>query len=211
MPTVKSPADEFFDWVVREAVTAVLKSAGFRKSGMNYHRRRGTCVQVVNVQVSRLSTRDEKRFYVNVGLAFDELCSLAHVPILEKPKEYECDARGTRDRLQDLIPGNDEDWHAGPQHDVAETVERLRGAMATLVAELDRIDGPAAYRSHRWFDRFRPKAENAQVLYVLGDRAAALEEVERLAAFFADRQNANGAEWWITSLGLQGLVPRITK
>jgi len=83
--------------------------------------------------------------------------------------------------------------------------------MATLVAELDRIDGPAAYRSHRWFDRFRPKAENAQVLYVLGDRAAALEEVERLAAFFADRQNANGAEWWITSLGLQGLVPRITK
>jgi hypothetical protein len=77
--------------------------------------------------------------------------------------------------------------------------------MTMVVAELDQIDGPGAYRSHRWFDRSRPKAENAQILYVLGDREAARHEVDRLAALFADRQNANGAAWWVGQLGLQGL------
>jgi hypothetical protein len=211
MPTGKAPSDEFFDWIVREAVTAALKPAGFRKSGTSFHRRLGSCVQMVNVQVSRLSTRDEKRFFVNVGLAFDELCGLANVPVLEKPKEYECAARGTRDRLQRLIPGAEEEWRVGPQSDSVETAQHLGGAMAVLVAELDQVDGPAEYRSHRWFDRFRPKEENAKVLYVLGDHAGALEEVERLADFFADRKNAGRAEWWVEHLGLRGLVPAVRK
>src|SRR5689334_4751958 len=96
-------SEDAFHAVVREGVTSVLKPAGFRKSGTNFHRRRGTCVQVINVQRSQASTLQEKQFYVNVGLAFDEICRLMGNPILEKPKEYECDARGTRDRLGALI------------------------------------------------------------------------------------------------------------
>jgi hypothetical protein len=200
-----SPSDEAFSDVVRDAVTAVLKPAGFRKSGANYHRRRGSCVQVVNVQTSRGSSWDEKRFFINVGLAFDELCALTSVPVLEKPKEYECDECGTRDRLEMLVANADEEWCAGPSVDAAEVTMRLRCAVTELVGELDRIDGPAQYRGHRWFDRFRPKQENAQVLYVLGDHAAAIEEVQRLAKLFHDRQNANRAEWWIERLGLKEL------
>src|SRR4051794_5097536 len=108
MSAGSSPSDEAFNDVVRDAVTAVLKPAGFSKSGTNYHRRLSSCVQVVNVQTSRGSTLDEKRFFINVGLAFDELCGLTDVPVLEKPKEYECDDRGTRDRLEKLVSNADE-------------------------------------------------------------------------------------------------------
>jgi hypothetical protein len=200
-----SPADEAFNDVLRDAVTAVLKPAGFRKSGTNYHRRRGSCVQVVNVQTSRGSSWDEKRFFINAGLAFDELCGLANVPVLEKPKECECDDRGTRDRLEKLVPNAEEEWCVGPSVDVAGVTTRLRSAVTDLVGELNRIDGSGRYREHHWFDRFRPKQENAQVLYVLGDHAAAMEEVRQLAKLFHDRQNANRAEWWIERLGLREL------
>jgi hypothetical protein len=200
-----SPLVAAFNEVVWDAVTAVLQPAGFRKSGTSYHRRLGSCVQVVNVQTSRGSSQDEKRFFINAGLAFDELCGLVNVPIVEKPKEYECDDRGTRDRLEKLVSDADEEWRVGPSVANTETTTRLRSAMARLVRELDGIDGPARYREHRWFDRFRPKQENAQVLYVLGDHTAALEEVQRLAEFFHDRQNANRVDWWIEQLGLRKL------
>src|SRR4051794_38458515 len=94
-----SPAEAAMKAVIAQALTPVLRDAGFRRSGMSYHRRRGDAVQVVNVQVSHGSTALEKSFCINVGLAFDACCRLAGVPILERPKEYECDERGTRDRL----------------------------------------------------------------------------------------------------------------
>jgi hypothetical protein len=96
-------AGELLEGVIRQAVMATLKPAGFRKTGQSFHRRRGETVQVVNIQVSHGSSWAEKQFYVNVGIAFDAICVLAEVPILEKPKEYECDGRGTRDRLESLL------------------------------------------------------------------------------------------------------------
>lgn len=198
--------DQLYEDVIRTAVTAVLKPAGFRKTASSFHRRVGTCVQVVNCQVSRGSTPDAKVFYINVGLAFDGVCELTKKPILDKPKEYECDDRGTRDRLGALLPELDEDWQVGPDAEAESVAHRLRAAMTALVAELDRVDGPATYRTHRWFDRFRPKPENAQILYLLGDSAAARREVADLAKMFADRQNANREDWWIEQLGLANLA-----
>lgn len=153
MASQNSPADQAFNAVVRDAITAVLKPAGFRKTGMNFHRRRGSCVQVVNIQGSMGSSREEKRFYVNVGLAFDDLCQQANLPILETPKEYECDARGTRARLEQLVESADEHWTVGVGHDEMATTDRLRSAMLELIAELDPIDGTEEYRSHRWSRR----------------------------------------------------------
>jgi hypothetical protein len=95
----KSPAETLLTSVLAQAITPSLKAVGFRKSGMNYHRRHGEVVQVVNIQVSQGSTWAEKEFYVNVGIAFDAICNLAGVLILDRPKEYDCDIRGTRDRI----------------------------------------------------------------------------------------------------------------
>lgn len=205
MARADSPAEALFTDVVAQAVTPPLKTAGFRKSGSNFHRRHGETVQVVNIQVSHGSTWSEKHFYVNAGVAFDAICALAAVPVLDRPKEYECDDRGTRDRLQALVPGAPDASVLRVGEDASSTVTALRGCMQQLVGELDKIDGVVAYRSHRWFDRFRPAQVNAQVLYLLGDRAGAWREVQDLAAMFADRQNANSAEWWVEKLRLAGL------
>src|SRR5262249_42232734 len=113
----------------------------------------------------------------------------------------------TRDRLSTLIPAAPESWVLRVREDASSVVSALRTCTKQLVSELDKIDGLAAYRAHRWFDRFRPNQANAQVLYLLGDRAGAWREVQDLAALFADRQNANRAEWWVERLRLSGLGP----
>jgi hypothetical protein len=198
-------AEELLKTVVAQAVTATLKPAGFRKSSTNYHRRHGATVEVIQVQSSHGSTWAEKVFYINVGIAFDAVCELAGVPILDKPKEYECDSRGTRDRLGQLVSEEADSWKVRTGDDPGPTIALLGDALRRLVAELDRIDGPAAYRAHRWFDRFRPTPSCASILYLLDDDAGALAEVRALAVLFADRQNANRADWWIDRLNLTRL------
>src|SRR5262245_65531129 len=80
MARADSPAEALLTDVVAQAVTPPLKAAGSRKDGTNYHRRHGETVQVVNVQVSHGSTWSEKEFFVNAGVAFDAICTLAGVP-----------------------------------------------------------------------------------------------------------------------------------
>jgi hypothetical protein len=205
MARADSPAEALLADVLAQAVTPHLKAAGFRKSGMNYHRRHGETVQVVNAQLSHGSTWSEKCFYVNAGIAFDAICTLAGVPMLDRPKEHECDNRGTRDRLEALIPGARGSWVLRVGEDTSGTITTLGDCLLQLMGELDRIDGLAAYRAHRWFDRFRPTQANAQVLYLLGDKAGAWREVQDLATLFADRQNANRTAWWVERLRLFGL------
>jgi hypothetical protein len=52
---------------------------------------------------------------------------------------------------------------------------------------------------------------NAQIFYLLGDMAGACREVQALASFFADRQNANRADWWVEQLHLSELGPYLSK
>jgi hypothetical protein len=204
----ESPAEALLNDVLAQAVTPPLKTARFRKTGRNYHRRHGDTIQVVNIQVSHGSSWAEKEFYINVGLAFDAICTLAGVPVLERPKEYECDSRGTRDRLEQLVPGPPASWILHADVDVSQMVTTLRGYIDRLGTELDRINGLETYRSHPWFNRFRPVQENAQILYLLGDFDAAWREVQDLATLFSDRQNANRADWWVESLRLTALESR---
>jgi Domain of unknown function (DUF4304) len=204
-----SPAEAMLNEVVARAFVPPLKAAGFRKTGLNFHRRRGETVQVVNVQVSHGSTAMAKTFYVNAGIAFDAICRLAGRSVLERPKEYECSIRGMRDRLEHLVPGLPAWWNVGVGDDTEAIAGPLRVAIDRLVAELDRIDGVAAYRDHPWFDRSGATEENIQVLYLLGDLDGAWREIEALTVALADRQNANRAEWWVERLGLTDLAPRL--
>lgn len=206
-----SPAESLLKEIVAQAISPPLKVAGFRKTGMNYHRRRGETVQVVNVQVSHGSTSSEKSFYVNVGLAFDAICRLMELPILEKPKEYECDDRGTRDRLETFVADCPARWIVTAGEDVSEMTGSLLTSIERLSAELDRIDGIAAYRRHAWFDRFRPMLSNAQVLYLLGDADGAWREILDLVNLFSDRRNAPGPERLIDRLRLSDLKSRLVE
>src|SRR5262249_61741124 len=110
MGRAHSPAEVLFKSVLAQGVTPRMKAAGFRKADTSYHRRPGATVQVVNIQASDGSGWSEKAFYVNAGIAFDAICHLAGLPVLERPKEFECDGRGTRDRQEGLVTSGSGDW-----------------------------------------------------------------------------------------------------
>ena len=204
----KSPAQAKFDAIVKRSITHVLQPLGFRKSSSEFHRRHNDAVQVVSLESSRASTQAERLFYVNVGLAFDAICQLTDTEIIEKPKEHDCDSRGTRDRLENLVDNVPDRWSIRSDSDLESQARQLRDAVEQLAVELHRIDGIQAYRGHRWFDRFRPKQENAQILYLLGDLDGAWSEVENLCRLFADRDAINKPVWWIQELRLANLEPR---
>ena len=203
-----SPAQSRFDDIVKHSVTSVLKPLGFPKSALNFHRRHKGVVQVVNLQVSHGSTCDEKQFYVNVGLAFDDVSQLTGSEIPEKPKEHQCASRGTRTRLEQLLDNVPDRWSVGVNGYSESVAQQLRSAIEQLAIELEVIDGITAYRKHRWFDRFRPKQENAQILYILGDMDGSWKEVKALCTLFTDREGINKPEWWIEELGLSKLASR---
>lgn len=209
MTREKSPVQSLFDDIVKRAVTSVLKPLGFRKSALNFHRRHNEVVQVVNLQSSHGSAWDEKLFYVNVGLAFDAICQLTNTQILENPTEHDCDSRGTRGRLETLLDNTPERWSIDITADSESVAEHLQKVIAQLAVELERIDGVQSYREHRWFERFRPKQENAQILYVLGDLDGAWQEVKYLCTLFSDRQTINRPEWWLEELGITELNGRM--
>lgn len=204
----ESSARSLFDGIVTDGVTSVLRPLGFRKSALCFHRRHKEVVQIINLQISRGSTWDETRFYVNVGLAFDDICRLNNTEILEKPKEHDCDSRGTRDRLEGLLDNAPALWSVDINCDSKAISERLQQVFEQLAVDLSKINSVQAYREHRWFDRFRPKQENAQILYLLGDLEGAWQEVKDLCTLFADRQKINRPEWWLEELGLSKLRAR---
>ncbi|MEM7587129.1 MAG: DUF4304 domain-containing protein [Acidobacteriota bacterium] len=207
MPCAKSPLQKLFDDVVRRGVTSMLRPYGFRKSGLNFHRRNGDVIQVVNLQNSHGSSPAAKRFYINVGLSFDDLCRLTGTEQLDRPKEYECEGRGTRARLEELIDDVPERWEVRANRDApGRVLDNLKPALAQLACELQIIENALSYRRHRWFERSRPSQENAQILYLLGDREAAWNEVLALCALFRDRKTMSRPGWWLRKLGLAELA-----
>lgn len=73
------------------AIKPLMRSAGFKRSSFNWHRKSEGVVQVLNFQGSQWS----KFVYVNLGIYFSELGSK------ENPREYECHIR---ERLSAVAP-----------------------------------------------------------------------------------------------------------
>ncbi len=206
-----SPAEELLKEVVARAITPTLKASGFRKTALNFHRRHGETAQVVNVQVSHGSTAMEKTFYINVGIAFDAIGRLTGFPVPDRLKEYECDRLGTRGRLDKLVSGQPNWWTVRVGDDLSAIVDPIQAAIARLSAELDRIDGIATFRAHRWFKRVGSHEVEAQVRYLLGDLEGAWRQIEALARVYSNRDDLNRPECWVDRLKLDDLRPRLNR
>lgn len=207
MPATKSPADEMLKRVIDEAFVAVLKPRGFKKTAHNFHRRLGEVVQVVNVQLSQGSSYSEKLFYVNVGLAFDEICSLIGQSTNETPKEHECATRG---RLEEFLRNAHERWEVGGPNKLDSMISKLRGVIEELAEELNQVTSPSDYLAHDWFRRESVSlSECAQIHYVVGDLDSAWADVQRMCVEFADRELLGKPEYWIDELKLTKLHRRL--
>lgn len=201
----KTLAQAMLDNVLSRAISPVLRPIGFRKSAANYHRRHGSTIQVVNVQSGQYSQWHWKEFFINVGIAFDEICQLTNTIVLEKPKHYQCQDRGTSSRLETLIESAPSSWTVSEDVSLDLVATKLAKCIQELAKELQCIDSVAAYRDHHWFDLCRPKPVNAQCLFLLGDLEGAWKEILDLSKAFQDRKNANRPQWWKEQLHLTGL------
>jgi hypothetical protein len=142
-------------------------------------------------------------------LAFDAVCRLQELSVIESPKDYECNSRGEYARLEEFFPEAPQRWELRLSHVANSLIDTLGSLVSVLADELDKIQSIADYRNHPWFDRFRPIKRNAQILYLLGDLDGAWGEVQSLCTLFADRRNADNPRWWVEELRLDKLRPRL--
>lgn len=189
MSSSKSPVQTAFDNVVKTAVHANLKSGGFGKTGLNWHRRLGNAIHVVNIQMSAVCSWEVKRFYINVGVALDEICRHMNKPVLEKPKESECVSRGLRQRSSVLLSGSSEFWQLKERGELDSLGDELREVISALLVEIDKIRTVSHLVTHPWNEHNTDT--KAQAYYLTGDYKAAWATVEAKAEFFSREESLN--------------------
>ena len=138
--------------IIDASVAKAAREAGFKKFRLNFFRRKGTVVQVINIQLSRWNRGTEGSFYVNIALAFDEVRTYEAIPIIETPKEYECDFSR---RLEHLVPGTPYKWKVSPQSDNELIVRSLFQSISVVISYLDEIDSLPTFLKialkEKWF------------------------------------------------------------
>jgi hypothetical protein len=138
--------------IIDTGIAGIALDAGFKKSGFNFFRRQDLVVQVINVQLSRWNRGDTGSFYVNVALAFDELRKHEAIPIIETPKDYECDFRR---RLEHIIPDTPFAWEISPQVDSKLLSRILLNKISVALKYLDAINSLPTFLEialeEKWF------------------------------------------------------------
>jgi hypothetical protein len=170
-------ARNFIDNIITTGAIPVLTAAGFINSNPNFRRRNGSVLQIINFQRSLHNRGGTTIFYINIGMAFDEIWINQGLDLngplqktLQKLLEQECHFRS---RLERLITDCPRWWVAANREDasffqemsqtsgreIASTVEDttrvaafLSECMNRVIIELDRLDSPKEYLAHRWKD-----------------------------------------------------------
>jgi hypothetical protein len=193
-------AAEIIQRIISLGLKPLAKRCGFRKSGLNFYRRLGEVVQVINIQLSHSNYRSEGAFYVNVGLAFDGLWRTVGQPIPERPKEYQCHFRS---RLELLVPEAPPRWSVSELTDRADMGRELARLVEVAVAELDQVSSAAEFLRHPWLAGGGDPILIARLHYSLGDHWSALEALRR--AVSNTGREAEGLKAIIQRYGLVAL------
>lgn len=179
-----------------------FKAVGFRKAGLRFARRLGGVDQVVEFQLSAYNFADEGRFFINVGLAFDELWALDGEARPERLPASRCHLSL---RIADYVPGAPHKWDVSAATDRDALAAELAGHVAALVAELDRLGSIPAALGLPILGQFAGLILRARLRYATGDRTGALADLQAAADAFADRQGMSVAAL-IERHGLVGLA-----
>lgn len=208
MPREKSPSQLAFDHLLKTIITPILKPLGYKKSGVNYHCRNEQVAIVINFQSSSASNSQEKQFYINVGLAFDEIRRQRHLDILEKPKEYDCDQRGIRFRIESIYPqaGSRITLHADDTDRGLSTL--LQTIFADLAAALAQIQNLADFHQYPWFAQVSGiPGMKALVYFLLNEIHNAESEIDELVNRFAERKHLCERAHWYKRFNITGETP----
>jgi hypothetical protein len=177
-------ARESIGELVKLAIAPMLKSRGFKKSGFNFARRNGSVTHFVNVQLSSWNGGSAGSFYLNVGVAFDEIARHLGKQPRESPRCGDCQFLVRIEQLNPKLP---------QQFVVDETVDlRVLGSSIalsldeTFVSRLTDVDSLRSFGRTGWVDVV-PWGFPALFHYLSGNLPEARRLVQREAERFADR------------------------
>jgi hypothetical protein len=185
--------------IVTTSVEPELCAAGFRKSGLDFYRRLGPVLQLVQVQLSASNFYDRGHFSVSIGLAFDQIFELEQKLVVDQPKAYQCHYHQRMDRF---IPGVPERWEVDEQVEKPGMGHLLRAGCRLLVGRLNGIDSIEHFLALGWLQAGPELGLRAQIYYLLGDTPSAIRDLQD--PFFRSRPHWDFDDW-LAQRGLGGL------
>lgn len=91
---MKTETQEKFDKIIKEGFQEILKTFGFKKKANNFYLQLEELGQIINIQKSKWSTKDEISFTINTGIFVPEYWSVFYnyqnEEILKFPTEPVC-------------------------------------------------------------------------------------------------------------------------
>jgi hypothetical protein len=177
-------ARDFINEVVKLEIAPLLKANGFKKKGFNFARRVGSVTHFVNVQLSSWNSGAAGSFYLNVGIAFDELSLYFGKQPPEFPQYDDCQFLVRIDQLNSALPKQFEVNESTDLHALASNVARSLGE--TFVTPLASVSSLQSFGNTGWVNVV-PWGFPALFHYLTGNQAEARRLVQLEADCFADR------------------------
>ncbi len=193
----KSPSQTTFEDLLKANVAPILKAAGYKKSGSNFFCRSDQVSFLINFQSSSGSTWEEKIFYINIGLAFDEICLHREIDILDRPKEHYCSSRGASVRVGEIFSDAPARYSISENDDLGQLKIDLENLFNDLITNLSTIKNLSSFRKHRWFeDLSGVPGMKALIYFLLGEQKNAETEINVLVNKFTDRKMLCEKSYW---------------
>lgn len=170
--------------VIKKGIAPAMNAAGFRKYGMQFHRRVKTVVQVVAIHFSQESSSSARRFFLNIGIGFDKLWSLDRQQLPDRPKQYQLHFNK---RAEEIIRDLPQYFEASSMIDADALAARLAIASNKLLAELNDLDSVDAFLRKGWLGSGADRILKARMHYVRGEFEKAIADLQSAADFFSDR------------------------
>lgn len=177
-------ARECVNEAVREGLAPMFKAHKFSKRGLCFTRRVGAVSAYFNVQLSQWNHGSDGNFYLNAGVAFDELFAFRGEPAPATPKYGDCQFMVRLERLDPELPMC---FSVDAGTDPAELGSTLATAVEhSYVQPLTGVSTLRDFGRTGWVHAV-PWGFPALFFYVLGDVDEARRLVQLQADTFADR------------------------
>jgi hypothetical protein len=220
---------DIFETIVDEGIGAIVSADNFQRTQLDFRRRRGSTIEVINIQPSAENMGNAGTFYINIGIAFDELWQHFGMVIPTQPMEYDCHFRTRLEKLFSdcpkwwVISGDSSTTQffkrvsslggreiVSNESEMDQIVKFLSSQIQNLVLGFNQIAGPRTFLNHIWNDK--PQAGNAMLNplleYVMGNLDEAWNELTKTSKRFSDRSGMSVAEL-VNSMRLEKLKNKL--
>lgn len=179
-----SKARDAINEVVKRGLAPALKAQGFKKNATHFARRQGAVMHYLNVQSSQWNYGSEGGFYINAGVAFDELCVIDGKAPPVFPKYFDCQFMVRLEQLDTTLPAQ---FRVDDTTDLDAMAAHLASrVLVSFVEPLNGVDSLKSFGKTGWIQHI-PWGFPALIHYHTGDVETARRLVQLEADRFADR------------------------